>query len=143
MAVTGGRIDLGDSLEIQFDTDLEGDWEDASYSEDDWQIGVSPGNFAGREPEVHVWRPALGVLTEVVVASRRLESGYAVELELPWELLRFDLTGPRSLGLALNVSDNDDPLPAQLTMISSAPARSWSDPRTFGTLVLDDGGPGD
>lgn len=140
---TGERLYLGDSLEIQLDTDLEGDWDDATYSDDDWQIGVSPGDFAGREPEVYVWRPALGALTEVVVASRRLESGFAVELELPWELLRLDLTGPRSLGLALNVSDNDDPLPAQLTMISSAPARSWSDPRTFGTLFLDDGGPGD
>ena len=134
---SGTRLYLGDSLELQIDADLVGDWEVSVYDEDDWQIGVSPGDFGSRAPEAHAWRPAVGRLSEVRVASQRTPAGYVVELALPWALLGVDPAKTSAIGLALNVSDNDEPRPAQLSMVSSAPLRSWSDPRTFGTLVLE------
>jgi len=133
---SGAQLHLGDSVELQLDVDLTGDWDSAEYNDDDWQIGISPGDFAARPPEAFVWRPFVGPAEGVRVASQRLADGYTLEIELPWALVGFDPLRTAGLGLALNVSDNDDPRPAQLTMISSAPARSWSDPRTFGTLVL-------
>ena len=82
-------------------------------------------------------------MTRVATTSSQADSqrghtlwGYIVEFEVPWSLLGFDPDRTKSLGIALNVSDNDDPRPAQLTMISGAPKRSWSDPRSFATLVL-------
>ncbi len=37
--------------ELQLDLDLYGDWASSDYDTDDWQVGLSPGNFADR-PEV-------------------------------------------------------------------------------------------
>jgi hypothetical protein len=134
---TGARLYLGDSLEVQLDTDLVGDLAAGHYSDDDWQIGLSPGDFAARAPETHVWRPRDRTPTGVRLGARRLDNGYVVEASVPWALIGFDPAAARSLGFALNVSDNDDPEPAQLTMISVAPERSWGDPRTFAVLVLE------
>lgn len=142
---TGDRLHLGDSLELQLDTDLNGDWDRASYDIDDWQIGLSPGDFAERRPEWWIWRPSgagggVEPAADIEVAAVRLADGYSLEAAVPWALLETRPVGGMALGMSLNVSDNDSPEPAQLTMIASSPARSWSDPRTFGTLILE-GGP--
>jgi hypothetical protein len=132
----GAELHLGDSLELQLDADLEGDWDSPSYSADDWQIGLSPGDFSARGPEVVVWRPEGRPAAGVGVGARRLADGYILEAAIPWASLGVDPARVGAIGLALNVSDNDLPEPAQLTMISSSPPRLWDDPRTFGTLVL-------
>lgn len=134
---TAQRLHLGDSLELQLDVDLIGDAASPTYSADDWQIGLSPGDFAARPPEAYVWRPAGASAGSIAVAARRAARGYTVEAAVPWTVVGFDPFSARSLGLALNVSDDDDPRPAQLTMISIAPSRSWSDPRSFAIAVLD------
>jgi hypothetical protein len=133
---TGAELYLGDSLELQVDTQLDSDREEAIYSDDDWQIGLSPGDFDLLEPEVYVWRPGGTELAGVNIASQRLNDGYIVEAAIPWSSIEMEPTQVGAIGLALNVSDNDVRAPAQLTMISSSPDRSWSDPRTFGTLLL-------
>ena len=141
---TGDRLHLGDSLELQLDTDLLGDWDRGVYDVDDWQIGLSPGDFQERPPEWWVWRPALGALSQeasIEIAAERHEDGYSLEAAIPWVLLETRPAGGKALGLSLNISDNDGPEPAQLTMIASSPSRSWSDPRSFGTVVLDGGPP--
>lgn len=133
----GEELYLGDSLEVQLDTQLEEDWDTDSYSADDWQIGLSPGDFAGQGPEAHIWRPADHPAAGIRLSARLLDDGYILEAAIPWTAIDVDANRVRSVGLALNVSDNDVAAPAQLTMISSSPARSWADPRSFGTLVLE------
>jgi hypothetical protein len=133
----GLRLYLGDSLELQLDTDLAGDRSSAVYNNDDFQIGLSPGNFADVAPEAHVWRPDAVDAADIAVAARRTATGYTIEAAIPWRLLHVAPSETRLLGLALNVSDNDVPEPAQLTMLSSTPNRDWADPRSFGTLVLE------
>jgi hypothetical protein len=133
----GVRLYLGDSLELQVDADRNGDRERATYDADDFQLGISPGNFADHPPEAFVWRPTGETAAGITVASRRLDDGYVVEAAIPWRLFRVDPEATPTLGFALNVSDNDLPERAQLTMVSSTPNRSWGDPRTFGTLVLE------
>lgn len=132
----GLRLYLGDSLELQLDADLAGDRDVAVHNGDDFQIGLSPGNFAGAEPEAHIWRPEDSAARDIKVAATRTATGYTIEAAIPWRLLGIDPEQTTSLGLALNVSDNDFPEPAQLTMLSSTPNRDWTDPRSFGTLVL-------
>lgn len=136
----GTDLHLGDSVELQLDTDLMGDWDDATYSADDWQIGLSPGDFEGRPPEAVIWRPQGGDASAIRVASRRLADGYILEAAVPWATLAVDPASSDRLGIAVNVSDNDFPAPAQVTLLSSTKNRSWADPRTFGTLVLEYGG---
>lgn len=72
----------------------------------------------------------------MALAARQLNDGYVLEAAIPWRLLGVNPQRTPSLGIALNVSDNDLPAPAQLTMVSTTPNRSWADPRSFGTLVL-------
>lgn len=132
----GEELYLGDSIEVQIDADLAGDWSSQGYNDDDWQIGLSPGDFGDAPPEAFVWRPDLRPAESVRLAAMPLESGYALEAAIPWALLGVDPARTPGIGIALNASDNDDPRPAQLTMVSSAPRRSWSDPGSFATLWL-------
>ncbi|MFN8424185.1 MAG: sugar-binding protein [Anaerolineae bacterium] len=133
---TGGKLHLGDSIELQLDAQLAADFDDGTISADDWQIGISPGDLDGRAPEVYAWRPVAGPVAGVRLGARATERGYVLEAALPWAA--FDIA-PRSidtLGASLNVSDNDGPEPAQQTMIASSPRRTWGDPRTWGTWGL-------
>lgn len=133
---TGRRLHMGDSLELQVDTDLDGDWSVDSYNGDDWQIGLSPGDFDGRSPEAYVWRPVARPADAVEIGARLIEGGYVLEAAIPWPLLGVDPGAMLGLGVALNISDNDAAAPGQDSMVSSAPGRAWADPRTFGTLIL-------
>ena len=51
----------GDDVELWFDTNLPGDFTldpaNAGALQDDWQLGLSPGDFAAQAPEVHLLRP--------------------------------------------------------------------------------------
>ena len=136
----GNLLYRGDSIELQLDADLAGDFETAAYSDDDWQLGISPGALVdgGRGAEAWVWRPsARAGAPAFPIAARRTEEGYVLEAAIPWGLFGIDPSTTRTVGFALNFSDNDLPNPEQQTMISSSPARLWGNPRSFGTLVLE------
>jgi hypothetical protein len=135
-AGTGPTLNQGDSVELQLDTDLAGDFTDGAYSADDWLLGLSAGNFADHPAEAVVWRPAGVLASGAVVAGRRLPAGYIVEASLPWALLAISPRDRDRIGLALSVLDADGPGQAPLTIVSSVPERSATDPRTFGTLIL-------
>ena len=50
--------------DVQFDLDLDrdGDKDTAAYTNDDLQIGFSPGDFKNEEPEIWGWNPGGGML---------------------------------------------------------------------------------
>jgi len=79
----------GDHLEIWLDVDLEGDYAEAVNSSDDFQLGLSPGNFSTLPPEVHVWVPSVNPksLENVAVAAQKTETGYTLEVRLPTSFL--------------------------------------------------------
>ncbi len=138
---TGESIFRGDEVEIQVDTKLDEDFDDTSLSDDDIQIGFSPGNFSTREPEVHIWRPASltqsGAMVEL--AARKTETGYVLETAIPWWMLQGRPPTETAVGITINVSDNDTPNEAQqIRLLSNSPNRTWGDPTTWGTLILVD-----
>lgn len=137
---SGKLLYQGDSLELQFDADLAGDFASTLLSGDDFQLGLSPGDFAGIAPEAYLWNPSAktGVPTSVIVMAKATTDGYTLEAAIPWALFNVTPTMFTTYGLALNVSDNDTPGTAeQQSMISSSPARRLTDPTTWGTLILD------
>jgi hypothetical protein len=138
---TGVDMYQGDGVELQFDHDLAGDFKDDQLSEDDHQIGLSPGDLGGAAPEAYIWLPWSEEQpgTMIDVAARATDDGYVLEAAVPWEVLggRPPLETP--LGLCINVNDNDTPGTAeQQAMVSSCPNREWGDPTSFGTLILVD-----
>jgi hypothetical protein len=137
----GETLYRGDSLELQLDADLAGDFGAAQLNGDDHQLGLSPG-VDGASPEAWLWNPAekRGVPSGVTLASRPHASGggYALEVAIPWQLFGVSPVAGDRFGLALNSSDNDSPgTTEQQTMISSVVTRRLLDPTSWGTLALD------
>jgi len=138
--VSSGRyLYRGDDVEIQFDADLAGDQSSASLSSDDYQIGLSPGNFGSRAPEAYLWSPRSreGALSGVSVKAVPVGQGYTLEARIPWSTFGVTPQENERFGFVLALSDNDLPgVAAWQSMISSVAGRRLADPTTWGTLVL-------
>lgn len=139
-ADSGATLYRGDSLELQFDADLAGDFNTAELNTDDYQIGLSPG--ASRvNPETYFWNPFArrGHPTGISLATRSTggNGGYIAEFAVPWSLFGIQPAAGSRFGFALNSSDNDNPdTQAQQSMISSVITRELLNPTTWGTLAL-------
>ena len=139
----GERLYLGDSVEIQWDVDLAGDFDSNEFNADDWHIGLSPGNFRDAPPEAFVWSPRAltGTAAGIQVAAQRFTTaeggqGYTLEASIPWRLLNVVPAGGQAFGFAFSITDDDLPTPAQQSMLSTSPNREWHKPLTFNTLIL-------
>jgi hypothetical protein len=140
---TGQQAFRGDSVELQIDADRAGDYV-AALSPDDFQLSLSPGDFAGLPPSAYRFQgTADGEMRDatapngIIVAARPNGAGYTLEAAIPWSDLNLSPTPGLVLGWAVNVNDNDRPGTAeQEFMKSSAPNRRFRDPTTWGTLTL-------
>jgi hypothetical protein len=141
---SGNLIFRGDSVDMQFDTVRNADF-DESLSPDNFQITLSPGDFADRQPEAFRYRgTADGAILDapgghnVTVAARQTDTGYTLEAAIPWSDLNLTPTEGLTIGLALNANDNDTPGTAvQEVMMSNMPNRTLRNPTTWGTLTLE------
>jgi hypothetical protein len=130
----------GDDVEIQLDADLAGDFYTTTMSTDDFQIGLSPGNFDSLSPEAYRWHPRYleSWLTNVDVAAVQTSEGYTLEAAIPWSV--FDVipsTGNR-YGFAMALSDNDIAgVSAWQSMVTNVTTRLTVNPTTWGTLILE------
>ena len=140
---TGNQIFRGDSVDMQFDTMRQADF-GAALSPDDFQITLSPGDFVGTPPSAFRYRgTATGTILDapggnnVTVAAQRSNTGYTLEAAIPWSDLNLTPAAGLTIGLSLNANDNDTPGTAvQEVMMSHMPARTLTDPTTWGTLTL-------
>ena len=85
----GANMWEGDHAEVWMDTDLFGDYNEAVNSSDDFQFGISPGNFKNLPPEVYVWTPTVDPksLKQIQIASQKKEFGYTIEVRFPTKFL--------------------------------------------------------
>lgn len=134
----GSNMWQGDSIEIQFDRDLAGDFDSTSANDDDYQVGLAFDNNLNTT-RAYIWLP-FSHETELALPSavRISEQGYQVEMMIPWYV--FDITTPatdRAYGFNISVNDNDSEGNNQETVISASPARTTHDnPTEWGTLRL-------
>jgi hypothetical protein len=136
---SGGGMFKGDIVELQLDSDLEGDYFSNSLTSDDSQIGLSPGNFGSLGPESWRWYPIglSGLLTSVTVAATSTTDGYALEAMIPWSVFGLTPSAGDRFGFTLSISDNDlSGAPVQQSMLSTVSTRTLTNPTTWGTLVL-------
>lgn len=140
---SGNQTFRGDSVELQIDADRLGDYA-PSVSPDDFQINLSPGDFASIPPSAFRFQgtPDGAMLDEttphnIVVAAVPTGTGYVLEAAIPWRDLNVTPSQGLVIGLAVNINDNDRPGTAvQEMMKSNAPNRRFGDPTTWGTLTL-------
>jgi Carbohydrate family 9 binding domain-like len=137
---TGENIYKGDSIELLLDNDLFGDYLSTSLSNDDYQLGISPGNpNVDGTKEAYLWFPAgqAGNRNQVKIAAVSSEGLYRVEASIPWSILGVSPSRGQEFGFALSVSDNDNTSQnVQQTLASSAKTRVLTNPTTWGSLVL-------
>jgi hypothetical protein len=142
--VTSGRnMYKGDDVEIQFDANLITDFTSTSLSSDDYQIGLSAGNFGTVAPNAYRWYPRSleGTLSAVVVKAKQVADGYTLEAKIPWTVFGMTPVSGAKYGFAVSISDDDQTDTAvQQSMVSSAATRKLLNPTTWGTLILAPGG---
>ncbi len=133
---------LGDSLELQFDTNIEADY-GPGVNSDDFQYIVSPGNFVGLSAGSYRFRgDAEGVMNDFIgsaarVAAMQTAEGYNVEMAIPWSDLGVQPAANLVVGAAFSINDLDTPGTAvQELMLSHAAARRWLDPSSWGSVEL-------
>jgi hypothetical protein len=137
----GERLFRGDSVEILLDTNVSRDYYLDELSNDDYQLGLSPGKSnAGNSPESYLWYPRnkAGSYVQVKVAATATDNGYRIEAKIPWSLL--GIKNPDigwHFGFAFSVSDNDRAGEnVQQSMVSTSSKRVLTDPTTWGDLEL-------
>lgn len=139
---SGSLMYKGDEVELQLDRDLKGDYFSNTLSGDDYQIGLSPGNFGTLGPSAWRWYPlgSTGLLTGVTLKSAKTDSGYIIEAKIPWSVFGITPSSADRFGFALSVSDDDlAGAPVQQSMVSTVSTRTLTNPTTWGTLVLTGG----
>lgn len=140
---SGNQAFRGDSVELQIDADRRGDY-GPIISADDYQINLSPGDFATLPPSAYRFQGTSdGAMLDataphsIVVSATPNGAGYVLEAAIPWRDLGLAPIPGQVIGLAVNVNDNDRPGSAvQEVMKSNAPNRRFGDPTTWGTLTL-------
>lgn len=140
---TGNQTFRGDSVELQVDADRSGDY-GPSISPDDFQISLSPGDFAQIPPSAFWFQGTTGGEMRdaagphgITIAARPSGAGYTLEAAIPWRDLNLVPSPGLVIGLAVNINDNDHPgTAAQEMMKSNALDRRFGDPTTWGTLTL-------
>jgi hypothetical protein len=150
------QIYLGDSIEILFDRYVSADYYLQAMTADDYQLGISPGQYGigvcsvnisklavtcdPHPPQAYLWFPKedAGKKNEVKIGALESGKGYQVEFKIPWGLL--GVTNPASgdhYGFAISISDNDKAGKLlQQTMVSNVSTRFFSNPTSWGDLYL-------
>jgi hypothetical protein len=132
----------GDDIEIWFDTDLAGDFASRQGNADDFQLGLSPGDFGALGPEAVFWKPdrvdARNKMVRVAAQRRPDGRGYTLESAVPWAAFGDFRPRPgQAIGFAASAGDNDQTgVPVQEVMVSTSPNLKWNVPTTFGNLFF-------
>jgi chitinase len=127
----------GDYMELQIDVQLEKDYADDKMSDDDYQIGISPGDFANVAPAVVAWFGPMTAsqLKEIQQAQVKTDDGYLLEVFMPKDTLP-GITFSEGAAFGMNINPSDSDGVDQEVMMSTSSTRTLSDPRTFGKIIL-------
>ena len=129
----------GDYVEWQFDTQLQQDWDKKSMNGDDYQIGVSAGDYASVVPAAYAWFNGLDAPGPIKIQQAQVQTpdGYILEVFFPKDVLKgITLSEKAVFGMNVSLSDADDPNIGQKSMLSTSSTRTYADPTTFGEITL-------
>ncbi len=140
---TGGNLWKGDHVELWFDTQLQLDFDSNQAGEDDYQLGMSPGNFESIPLDFVIFTPPTNpeeYNDQVGYKVVKTGKGYAGEIKIPKKLLKgLRLAPGQTIGATFEPSDTDTPGSSdQEMMMSSAPQSSsnWGNPTLWNNLVF-------
>jgi len=130
----------GDHMELQFDTLLIKDYTNPGMNDDDYQIGLSLGDYANVPPLTYAWfngPEAPGSISTIQMAFIQTSDGYILEAFVPQKaLVGITLEEGSTFGMNISTSDTDNAGQGQKVMLSTSPIRTYADPKTFGKITL-------
>lgn len=130
----------GDHMELQFDTLLEKDYTNPGMNDDDYQIGLSIGDYDMVPPVAYAWfnGPGTpGAVDSIEMAHTATADGYVLEVFIPkTALVGIPLAEGAVFGMNISPSDTDSAGEGQKVMLSTSSIRTYADPRTFGKITL-------
>jgi GH18 family chitinase len=130
----------GDHMELQFDTQLQKDYSNPGMNDDDFQIGLSLGDFDRIPPVAYAWfngPDAPGPVDSIQMAYTVTGDGYVLEAFVPRDSLSgITLEEGADFGMNISPSDTDNAGQGQKVMLSTSSIRTYADPRTFGRITL-------
>ncbi|MEA2015197.1 MAG: sugar-binding protein [Actinomycetota bacterium] len=137
---TGNQINKGDSITIVLDTELEEDMQIPFYNSDDYQLDLSPGNFAGTLAEAFISWPSSSPPGGVLISSTSLSNGYIIEASIPWYNFPNYIAEDESvIGFTISILDTDN-LDTTELVISSSKTFDLNNVSTLGAIALIDVG---
>lgn len=140
---TAGNLWQGDHVELWFDNQLQLDFDSETDSDDDYQLGISPGNGSDTPADFFIFTPDLAVESYADLVQWQVidsENGYTAEINIPETVLKgLRLGAGQTIGATFEPSDTDTPDSSeQELMMSSAPQSSanWGNPTYWNNLTL-------
>jgi hypothetical protein len=136
---TGLYLYRGDSVEVLLDTNVSLDYYTTFLSNDDFQLGISPGFPTGTNPRAYLWYPAAsaGARSQIEIAASPTSTGYQIEIAIPWSVFNVTPDAGDHFGFGFSLSDNDSVgVSVQQSMVSNLNDRDFLDPTTWGDLTL-------
>lgn len=92
---SGSSIWQEDDVQFDLDLDRNGDKNIATYNDDDFQTGFSPGDFNKEEPEIWGWNPgggkAMGRPENAEIESSKFDGGWIIEARIGIDEFNADL----------------------------------------------------
>ena len=131
----------GDDIELSFDTDLAGDFAVSEANADDYQLGLSPGDFAGLTPEAVFWNPdrsdARNALVRVAAQPRTDKAATRSKPRFPGRQWACSVPIPAArLALPPLPETTTSATPPTGVMTSIGPRLQYRQPFTFGNLLF-------
>lgn len=140
---TGGNLWMGDHVELWFDTQLQLDFDSESDSDDDFQLGLSSGDYQEIPADFFIFTPATPAeLYSDIVEWKVIQTdqGYSGEAKIPVKVLKgLRLAEGQTIGATFEPSDTDTPGGSdQELMMSTAPESStnWGNPTYWNNLTF-------
>jgi len=137
---TGATQWRGDEIELVFDAELREDFYSDRWDGDDFQFGLSPGDFDSLSPGAVQYEPVQRTVESLSVGALRpieVGGGYTLEARVPWVLLGVSPAVDAKYGFCLAVSDNDQVGEAsQDSLVSHCSDLTVFNPTTWVTLTL-------
>jgi uncharacterized protein (TIGR01370 family) len=140
---TGAALWQGDHVELWFDTQLQLDFDSASNSDDDYQLGISPGDGGKVPADFAIFTPSIPAESYRNLVEWKTiltKTGYTAEIRIPAKVLKgLRLAPDQTIGATFEPSDTDTPGGSdQELMMSSAPqsSKNWGDPTYWNNLIF-------
>jgi len=132
---TKDQIINGDHIEFCLDTDYESDEYIPYSNDDDYQLGISPGNFSEVRPSIWAFVPSSfeqAKTGQVKYFVKKVSNGYVIEMFFPNGFFGdFKPQAGKKIRLNIDPSDTDTDSNSQEVMLSSSICRQYGNPRTF------------